>query len=138
MSENKYLTEVQAAELAGVVHETVNNWGMSGRIQVIRDREILDKFNANKQGRPSSRLYLRDDILRMMGQRGADTKPSDIDEWWTVAEMADETKKSVRTVYRAVKSRNPRTWRDHTGKIYVHPMDGVALMDELDPISDSE
>ena len=138
MSDNQYVTEVQAAALAGVVHETVNNWGTSGKITVVEDRETLARFNANKPGRPCSRLYLRDEILEMKDKRGVTEPPNNLDLWWTVKEIAAETQKSVRTVYRALKSHEVETWRDTSGKIYVEHVGALALLDELDPISESE
>lgn len=138
MNESKYVTEVQAAALAGVVHETINNWGTSGKIRVVEDKQVLAQFNANKPGRPCSRLYLRDEVLGMADHRDIQPAPTDIDDWWTVHDMAEDTGKSVRTVYRALKTKSPHTWRNTSGKIFVHPEDAVNIMDELDPVSESE
>lgn len=139
MSEDsQYVTEVQAAALAEVVHETVNNWGVSGKVEVITDKTILAAFNQNKPGRPSSRLYRRSEILDMKRNKESAPEPSDVDEWWTVRDMAVETEKNARAIYWALKTHKARTWKSASGKIYVHPDDAGMVMDIIAPLPPSE
>lgn len=134
----EYLTEPQAARLAGVVHETINNWGESGKVRVVTDKKALDRFNANKPGRPSSRLYVREDIEKMIETKQPDPRPEDLDEWWTVREVATEADKATRSVYYAVKVLGSTTWRSESGKMYISPDSVDALLDRLAPLPDSE
>ena len=134
----EYLTEPQAAELAGVVHETINNWGESGKVRVITDKAILARFNANKPGRPSSRLYVREDIEQMAIKKRQSPPPEDLDQWWTVREIADEVGKPTRAVYYGVKVLGSTTWRAESGKMYISPDSADVLMDRLDPPSEAE
>lgn len=139
MSESKYVTEVQAASLADVVHETVNNWGESGKIEVITDKTVLAAFNQNKPGRPCSRLYLRSQILDMKSQKESAPAPENLDDWWTVQDISEETQKNVRSIYRALKTHKAATWKSASGKIYVNPDDAYRVMDIIAPLpSDGE
>lgn len=134
----EYLTEPQAAKLAGVVHETINNWGESGKIRVITDPAALLRFNANKPGRPSSRLYVREDIEKMVETKRQSPPPEDIDDWWTVREIASEVLRPTRAVYYMIKALEAQTWRSESGKVYVSPDSAEAVMDRLAPLSEAE
>lgn len=135
---DKYLTEPQAAKLADVVHETINNWGESGKIEVVVDPDVLLRFNQSKPGRPSSRLYLREDIERMRDERRVEPTPDNLDDWWSVREIANEVDKSVRSVYHAVRTTDARTWKAPSGRMFVAPSDAENVMDRLDPPTVSE
>lgn len=134
MSESKYVTEVQAASLAEVVHETVNNWGESGKIEVITDKTVLAAFNQNKPGRPCSRLYLRSQILDMKSQKESAPAPEDLDDWWTVRDMVEETGKTIRSIYRALKTHKATTWKSASGRLFVSPDDAGRIMDIVAPL----
>lgn len=55
----------EAAELAGVTHQTIRNWALNNIIKSGNNKSVLAAMNARKSGRKHTRYYYRDEVEKM-------------------------------------------------------------------------